>query len=73
MAAVFRSSALAGYAPAFADKGFKDRDLLPLAKRFMADNMGAALLGKPHASQSKLDYQVCFARAVRIVLPTCDG
>ena len=58
---------------AFADKGFKDRDILPLAKRFMADNMGAALLGKPHASQSKLDYQVCFARAVRIVLPTCDG
>jgi len=43
---------------AFAGHGFTDRQLAPLAKRFMADNMGAAPLGKPHASQSKLDYQV---------------
>ena len=47
---------------AFAGHGFTDRLLIPLAKRFMADNMGAFPLGKPHASQSKLDYQACLAR-----------
>ena len=42
----------------FADKSFTTRELTPLAKRFMKDNMGAEPLGKPHKDESKLNYRV---------------
>lgn len=42
--------------PGFA--GFTDRQLLPLAKRFMEETKGAAPLGKPHPSERKLDFSV---------------
>ena len=45
---------------AFAGHGFTDRQLARLAKRFMADNMGAFPLGKPHASMGWLDHQARF-------------
>ena len=38
---------------AFAGHGFTDRLLLPLAKRFMADNMGAASRGKSSTSSTE--------------------
>ena len=39
---------------------FASKALTPLAKRFMADNMGAAPLGTPHADRTnaKLDHRV---------------
>ena len=45
---------------AFPKHNFTDRQLNPLAERFMKDNMGAAPLGKPHRdpSKRKFDYKV---------------
>jgi len=47
---------------AFPERNFTQKQLHPLAKRFMTDNMAAAPLGTPHPSQSKLDYQVTLYR-----------
>ena len=57
---------------AFPEKQFTTRQLVPLAKRFMKDNMGAFPLGKPHTdrSKSKLDYQAR-VHIARTLLSSC--